>query len=113
VILAVAAMLVATLTLPGTALALPSEIPDETPMVDWRVRAIEQVGNYFWWGTSLPKSSSATVRSWPTSQTLANVSNVAVFDSVTDQYVEVAPKLGAARVLRSGTWHSTAIQPTF
>jgi hypothetical protein len=42
----VAAMMVLAFTaimlaLPGSALALPSETPDNTPMVDGRVRAIE------------------------------------------------------------------------
>ena len=50
VLLAVAAMLMTMLTLSGTALALPSETPDDTPMVDGRVRAIEQVGSNIWLG---------------------------------------------------------------
>jgi hypothetical protein len=34
----------------GAVLALPSEKPDNTPMVDGRVRAIEQVGTNVWLG---------------------------------------------------------------
>ncbi|HET6261565.1 MAG TPA: hypothetical protein VFG99_04930 [Chloroflexia bacterium] len=44
ILLAVAAMLMTMLALSGTALALPSEKPDDTPRVDGRVRAIEQLG---------------------------------------------------------------------
>jgi hypothetical protein len=32
----------------GAVLALPSEVPDDTPMVDGRVRAIEQLGTNIW-----------------------------------------------------------------
>jgi hypothetical protein len=32
----------------GAALALPSEVRDDTPMVDRRVRAIEQLGTNIW-----------------------------------------------------------------
>jgi hypothetical protein len=64
----VAAMVVLAFTaimlaLPGSALALPSEKPDDTPMVDGRVRAIEQVGTNIWAAASL-RSRSATARSW-------------------------------------------------
>src|SRR3712207_6510790 len=81
-------MLVAMLTLPGTDFAWPSEIPGNTPMVGGRVRAIEHVGNYVWVGGKFThvQRHDGTVA--------ANVSSVAVFDSVTDQYVDVAPKLG-------------------
>ena len=41
---------VALLFASGAILALPSEIPDKTPMVDGRVRAIEQVGTNTWLG---------------------------------------------------------------
>ena len=83
VLLAMAAML----ALPGTALALPSERPDDTPMVDGRVRAIEQVGTNVWVGG---KFSTVT----RPDGTALNVSNVAVFDSVTDEVKNIAPKLG-------------------
>ena len=72
----------------GVALALPSERPDDTPMVDGRVRAIEQVGTNIWLGGQFTqiKRRNGTV--------VANVSNVAVFDSKTNEYRDIAPKLG-------------------
>jgi hypothetical protein len=89
----VAAMAVSVLTaimlaLPQSALALPSEVPDDTPMVDGRVRAIEQVGTNIWVGGRFTKvkKRDGTV--------LANVANVAVFDSQTEQYKPIAPSLG-------------------
>jgi hypothetical protein len=89
----VAAMVVLAFTaimlaLPGSALALPSEVPDDTPMVDGRVRAIEQVGTNIWVGGRFTKvkKRDGTV--------LANVANVAVFDSQTEQYKPIAPSLG-------------------
>ena len=77
------------LALPQSALALPSEFPDDTPMVDGRVRAIEQVGTNIWVGGRFTKvkKRDGTV--------LANVSNLAVFDSQTEQYKPIAPDLGA------------------
>ena len=88
----VAAMVVLAFTaimlaLPGSALALPSEVPDNTPMVDGRVRAIEQVGTNIWVGGRFTKvkKRDGTV--------LANVANVAVFDSHTEQYKPIAPSL--------------------
>ena len=76
------------LALPQSALALPSEFPDDTPMVDGRVRAIEQVGTNIWVGGRFTKvkKRDGTV--------LANVSNLAVFDSKTEQYKPMAPDLG-------------------
>jgi hypothetical protein len=44
----------AVLLASGAVLGLPSEKPDNTPMVDGRVRAIEQVGNNVWLGAHLP-----------------------------------------------------------
>src|SRR5918995_737747 len=87
VLLAVAAMLMTMLALSGTALALPSEKPDNTPEVDGRVRTIEQVGTNVWVGGNFSK-----VRQ-PKGPEVA-VSNVAVFNSVTNRYVPIAPKLG-------------------
>jgi hypothetical protein len=55
ILLAVAAMLMTMLALTGTALALPSEKPDNTPEVDGRVRTIEQVGTNVWVGGSFSK----------------------------------------------------------
>jgi hypothetical protein len=87
----VAAMIVFTaimLALPESALALPSETPDNTPMVDGRVRAIEQVGTNIWVGGRFTKvkKRDGTV--------LANVANVVVFDSETNRFKNIAPKLG-------------------
>jgi hypothetical protein len=72
----------------GVALALPSETPDQTPMVNGTVRAIEHVGTNIWLGGNFSqvKSRDGTV--------IANVSNLAVFDSQTNQYKNIAPKLG-------------------
>jgi len=41
---------VALLFTSGAVLALPSERPDDTPMVNRRVKAIEQVGTNIWLG---------------------------------------------------------------
>ena len=87
ILLAVAAMLMTVLALSGTALALPSEKPDNTPEVDGRVRTIEQVGTNVWVGGNFSK-----VRQPKGPQ--VTVSNVAVFNSVTNRYVPIAPKLG-------------------
>jgi hypothetical protein len=79
---------VALLLASGAVLALPSEKPDNTPMVDGRVRAIEQVGTNIWVGGrfSRVEQRSGTL--------LGNVANVAVFDSKTNKYKNIAPKLG-------------------
>jgi len=89
----VAAMAVLVLTaimlaLPESALALPSEIPDATPMVDGRVRAIEQVGTNTWLGGKFTqvKKRDGTV--------LGSVSNLAVFNSETNKFKDIAPMLG-------------------
>src|SRR5215204_1748185 len=72
----------------GAVLALPSERPDQTPMVNGTVRAIEQVGTNIWLGGKFTqvKQHDGTV--------VASVSNLAVFDSKTNQYKNIAPKLG-------------------
>ncbi|HEX5700871.1 MAG TPA: hypothetical protein VFX77_09495 [Rubrobacter sp.] len=85
------AVLVSTvimLALPDGALALPSELPDDTPMVDGRVRAIEQVGTNIWVGGrfSQVEQRNGTL--------LGRVAYVAVFDSQTEQYKPIAPSLG-------------------
>jgi hypothetical protein len=91
-LVAATAVLVLTaimLALPESALALPSEVPDDTPMVDGRVRAIEQVGTNIWVGGrfSQVEQRNGTL--------LGNVANVAVFDSKTEEYRKgVAPTLG-------------------
>jgi hypothetical protein len=79
---------VAFLFASGAILALPSERPDKTPMVDGRVRAIKQVGTNIWLGGTFTrvKKHKGTV--------VTKVSNLAVFDSQTKQYKNIAPKLG-------------------
>ena len=79
---------VALLLTGGAVVALPSEKPNKTPMVNGRVRAIEQVGTNIWVGGKFTqvKSRDGTV--------IANVSNLAVFDSQTNQFKNIAPKLG-------------------
>jgi hypothetical protein len=82
-------MAVALLFASGAVLALPSERPDDTPMVDGRVRAIEQVGTNIWLGGRFSRiqQRNGTV--------LGSVANVAVFDSKTEEYRKgVAPRLG-------------------
>src|SRR5919112_6241165 len=88
IVLMLASMALAMLLACGVALALPSETPDQTPMVNGTVRAIEQVGTNIWLGGKFTqvKSRDGTV--------IANVSNLAVFDSQTNQYKNLAPKLG-------------------
>src|SRR5918992_2177550 len=90
-LVAATAVLVLTaimLALPGSALALPSEVPDDTPMVDGRVRAIEQVGTNIWLGGKFTqvKKRDGTL--------LGRVANLAVFDSKTNKFKSIAPKLG-------------------
>jgi hypothetical protein len=79
---------VALLLASGAVLALPSERPDDTAMVDGRVRAIEQVGTNVWLGgrISQVEKRDGTV--------LGRVGNVAVLDSQTNQYKPIAPNLG-------------------
>src|SRR5215203_6784916 len=80
---------VALLLASGAVLALPSEKPDNTPMVDGRVRAIEQVGTNIWVGGRFSRVEQRD------GTLLGNVANVAVFDSKTEEYREgVAPTLG-------------------
>ena len=87
-LLLVSTMALALIVASGVALALPSETPDQTPMVNGTVRAIEQVGTNIWVGGKFTqvKQRNGTV--------VANVSNVAVFDSQTGEYVDIAPKVG-------------------
>src|SRR5918994_319697 len=87
IVLLLASMGLAMLLACGVALALPSETPDQTPMVNGTVRAIEQVGTNIWVGGKFTqvKQRDGTV--------VANVSNVAVFDSQTGEYVDIAPRL--------------------
>src|SRR5918997_450092 len=89
VVMLLASMGLAVLLASGVALALPSETPDQTLMVNGPVRTIEQVGNNVWVGgnfTQVQRRDGTVVD---------DVSNVAVFDSATGQYVDIAPMLGA------------------
>ena len=87
-LLLVSTMALALIVASGVALALPSESPEQTPMVNGTVRTIEQVGTKIWVGGKFTqvKQRNGTV--------VANVSNVAVFDSQTGEYVDIAPKVG-------------------
>src|SRR5215210_1132368 len=87
-VLSLLSTVVALLFAGGAVLALPSEKADETPMVNGTVRAIEQVGTNIWLGGKFTqvKQHNGTVA--------ANVSNLAVFDSKTNKYKNIAPKLG-------------------
>jgi len=98
IVLLLASMALAMLLACGVALALPSETPDQTPMVHVTVRAIEQVGTNVWVGGKFTqvKQHNGTV--------VTNVSNLAVFDSQTNQYVNIAPKLGGTS---SEVWDMT------
>ena len=89
-----AAMVVFTaimMALPASAFALPSEKPDRSPMVEGRVRAIEQVGTNIWLGGSISqvKRHDGTVLG-------NNVGNLAVIDSRTNRFKRIAPDLGGA-----------------
>jgi hypothetical protein len=94
-LLLLVSMAAAVLFASGVALALPSETPDQTLMVNGPVRTIEQVGNNVWVGGNFTQvqQRNGTV--------VANVKNVAVFDSATGDLVRdahnnpIAPKLGA------------------
>jgi len=82
---AVAALLLAS----GAVVALPSERPDDTPMIEGRVRAIEQVGNNIWVGGRFSRVEQRN------GTLLGSVANVAVLDSKTEKYRKgVAPTLG-------------------
>ncbi len=87
-VLLLASIALAVLLAGGVALALPSERPDDTLMVNGRVRTITQVGTNVWVGgqfTQVEQRDGTLV---------ADVVNVAVFDSVTEEYIDIAPKLG-------------------
>ena len=79
---------VAFLLASGAVLALPSKVPDRTPMIEGRVRAIEQVGTNIWLGgrISQVKTHAGAV--------LGNVGNLAVIDSRTNRFKRIAPDLG-------------------
>ena len=89
IVVLLSSMALAMLLACGVALALPSETPDQTPMVNGTVRAIEHVGTNIWVGgkfTQVKQRDGSVV---------ANVSNLAVFNSQTNQYENInLPKLG-------------------
>jgi Ca2+-binding RTX toxin-like protein len=82
-------MAVAVLLASGVALALPSETPDATPMLNGPVRTIEKVGNNIWVGGNFTQVKQRD------GSVIDNVSNVAVFNATTGAYVNIAPRLGA------------------
>ena len=88
---------VALLLASGAVLALPSEKPDDTPMVDGRVRAIEQVGTNIWLGGrfSQVEQRDGTL--------LGNVANLAVFDSQDERVQGHRAEASGARTPRCGT----------
>jgi hypothetical protein len=88
IVLLLVSTAVALLFASGAALALPSKVPDRTPMIDGRVRAIEQVGSNIWLGGRI----SRVVRHDGT--VLGRVGNLAVLDSRTNRYKPIAPNLG-------------------
>src|SRR5829696_6045579 len=79
---------VALLLASEVVLALPSEKPDNTPMIDGRVRAIEQVGTNIWLGGRFSRVEQRN------GTLLGRVANVAVFDSKTNKFKNIGPKLG-------------------
>jgi hypothetical protein len=89
---------VALLFVVNAVVALPSERANKTLMVNGTVRAIEQVGTNIWLGGkfSQVKRHKGTV--------VANVSNLAVFNSKTEQYRNIAPRLGGTN---SEVWDMT------
>src|SRR5215212_4716866 len=78
-LLLVSTMALALIVASGVALALPSETPDQTPMVNGTVRAIEQVGTNVWLGGKFTQVKQCSNRT-----NALNVSNLAVLDSETN-----------------------------
>jgi Ca2+-binding RTX toxin-like protein len=88
-VLLLVSMALAVLLASGVAFAMPSETPDETPMLNGPVRTIAQVGTNIWVGGNFNQVLTRD------GTKVADVSNVAVFDSTTGAYLDIAPKLGA------------------
>ncbi len=88
IILLLVSVAIAVLSVSGVALALPSETPDDTPMVDGRVRAFAKVGGNVWVGGSFSRVEQRE------GAVTEDVGNAAVFDSATRRYLDMAPKLG-------------------
>jgi hypothetical protein len=80
IILLLASMAAGILLACGVALALPSETPDKTPMVNGTVRAIEHVGTNIWVGGKFTQVKQCSNRT-----NALNVSNLAVIDSNTNE----------------------------
>ena len=72
--------------------------PDITPMVDGRVRAIEQVGTNIWVGGRFSKVENRNGR------VLANVNNLAVFDSQ-DEPIQATSRLNLGGTGDRGVGH--------
>jgi hypothetical protein len=93
IVLLLASMALAMLLACGIVLALPSGKPDQTPMVNGTVRAIEQVGTNIWLGGKFTQVKQCSNPNEPT----LNVSNLAVIDSDTNEckkFPPDGPKLG-------------------
>ena len=90
----VALLLVATMlglfVIAGVAVALPSETPDNTPGVNGPIRAIDQVGTNVWVGGNFTQVRERN------GSVVANVDKLAVFDAVTGQFRNIAPRLGGS-----------------
>ena len=87
-VLLLASVALGVLLASGIALALPSETPDKTPMVNGPVRSFAKVGENVWVGgnfTRVERSDGSLVD---------EVGGLAVFSSTTGGYVDMAPKLG-------------------
>ena len=74
-------------------LALPAESPDNTPMVNGPVRAIDQVGGGIWVGGNFTQVNQRD------GSLVDNVSGLAVFDAATGQYRDIAPMLSGTSPL--------------
>ena len=61
-VLLLVSVALAMLLASGTAFALPSETPDDTPMLNGPARTFAQVGTDVWVGATSPRSSAATAR---------------------------------------------------
>ena len=88
-VLLLASVALAVLLASGAAWALPAETPDDTPMVNGPVRAVEQVGASVWVGGNFSEVRRRD------GSLVDRVDGAAVFDSATGEYVDgVAPDLG-------------------
>ena len=85
---ALATVVTAMLVAGGVALALPAESPDNTPMLNGPARAFAQVGTNVWAGGNFSEVRRRD------GSLVDRVGGLAVFDSATGEYVDVAPALG-------------------